>query len=145
MPTTSLENAVKAGMNAVRRIHGAPITYSRDSTTLTVSRAIQGRTFKTTIDVGEKEQVVEAADFIIKVIDLGNLAPPQKGDIIVRTVEGQTYTWTVETLSIGESPWDWSDTARTFYRIRTRKDGADAYEVSEPSGFDLAGDELKHA
>jgi len=144
MPTP-LENAVIANLNAVRKVHGASVTYSRDSTSLTVSQAVQGSTGKTTIDVGGTEQVVEVADFIIKVSDLGDLAPPQNGDLIVRVIGDDSYTWTVEPLSAGETAWDWSDTARTTYRIRTRKDGADAYEVSETSGFDLAGDELKHA
>ena len=141
--STPLEKAVQASLTAVRRIHGAPVTYSRGATTLTISRAVQGRTGKVTIEVGGAEQVVEVADWIIKVTDLASLYPPENGDVIVRTVEGATYTWTMEPMSIGETSWDWSDTSRTTVRIRSRKDGADAYEVSNPTGFDLAGNELK--
>jgi len=143
--STPLEKAVQISLKAVRRVAGAPVTYSRDATTLTISQAVQGRTSKVNIDIGGAEQVVEAADWLIKVTDLSTLAPPEAGDIIVRTVEGVTYTWTVETLEMGEVEWDWSDTARTAYRIHTRKDGASAYEVSEPTGFDLSGAELKPA
>jgi len=141
--SSPLETAVQAGLDAVRKVHGASVTYSRGETDLTVAQAVQGRTGKITIDVGGAEQVVEAADWLIKVSDLSPLAPPQPGDTITRVVEGETYIWTVEILDLSEAAWDWSDTSRTTYRIRSRKDGAAAYEVSVPTGFDLAGNELK--
>jgi hypothetical protein len=141
--TTPLEKAVQVSLKAVRKVAGAPVTYSRGETTLTISQAVQGRTSKVNIDIGGAEQVVEAADWLIKVTDLSSLAPPEAGDLIVRTVEFVSYTWTVETLEMGEVEWDWSDTARTAYRIHTRKDGVSAYEISEPTGFDLSGAELK--
>jgi len=97
---------------------------------------------KLPIDVGGAEQVVEISDWLIRVSDLAGLTPAS-GDIIVRVIDGTTYTWSVETRELGETEWDWSDTARTTYRIRARKDGASAYEVSEPTGFDLAGNELR--
>ena len=141
--TTPLEKAVQVSLKAVRKVAGTPVTYSRGETTLTISQAVQGRTSKVNIDIGGAEQVIEAADWRIKVTDLSSLAPPEAGDLIVRTVEGVTYTWTVETLDFGEVEWDWSDTARTAYRIHTRKDGVSAYEISNPTGFDLSGVELK--
>jgi len=41
---------------------------------------------------------------------------------------------------LGETEWDWSDNAKSQFVIHTRKDGA--YEVSQPTGFDLSGNEL---
>jgi hypothetical protein len=136
------ETAISAGLTALRGIAGSPVTYTQGATTLTISNAVQGATMKLPIDVGGAEQVVEISDWLIRVSDLAGLTPAS-GDIIVRVIDGTTYTWSVETRELGETEWDWSDTARTTYRIRARKDGASAYEVSEPTGFDLAGNELR--
>lgn len=140
--SSHMEKALQACMTAVRKVQGSPVTYAQGETTLTISNAVQGRTLKDTIDIGETEQVVEIADWLIKVTDLVNLTPAS-GDIITRVIDGTTYTWTVEARDLGETPWDWSDTSRTTYRIRSRKDGDSAYEVSEPTGFDLQGVELR--
>ena len=136
------EKGIQACLQGVRSVAGSPVTYAQDSTTLTIDKAVQGMTSKDTIDIGETEQVVEVADWLIKVTDLAGLTP-SAGDIITRVIDGTTYTWTVEARELGETPWDWCDTSRTTYRIRSRKDGASAYEVSEPTGFDLAGNELR--
>jgi len=141
MTSSHFETALQAGMNAIRTVAGAPITYAQGGFTLTISNAVQGRTLKTTIEVGEEEQIVEVADWLIEVVDLAGIIPAA-GDIITRVIDGSTYVWTVETRGMGETEWDWSDTSRTTYRIRTRKDGASAYEVSNPTGYDLAGNEL---
>lgn len=131
-------------MTAVRTLCGSPVTYTQGATTLTISQAVQGNTLKSTIEVGSAEQVVEIADWLIRVTDMAALTPAS-GDIIVRVIDGTTYTWTVEARDYGATEWDWSDTSRTTYRIRSRKDGESAYEVSEPTGFDLAGNELRSA
>jgi len=47
-------------------------------------------------------------------------------------------------MDMGLSHWDWSDTGRTQYRIRTRADGATAYTVVKPNGFDLSGTEMRY-
>ena len=137
------ETAIKAGLTAVRTIAGSPVTYAQGATTLTIDNAVQGATMKLPIEVGGSEQVVEISDWLIKVSDLAGLTPAS-GDIITRVIDGTTYTWSVETRELGETEWDWSDTSRSTYRIRARKEGASAYEVSKPTGFDLAGNELKY-
>jgi len=136
------ETAIKAGLTAIRAIAGSPVTYTQGATTLTIDQAVQASTQKLPIEVGGNEQVVEVADWLIKVTDMAGITPAS-GDIITRVIDGSTYTWTVETRELGETEWDWSDTSRSTYRIRSRKDGASAYEVSEPTGFDLAGNELR--
>jgi hypothetical protein len=140
--SSHFETALQAAMTGIRTITGSPVTYTQGATTLTITNAVQGSTMKGTIDVGGAEQIVEMADWLIEVIDMAGLTPAS-GDIIVRVIDGTTYTWSVEARDMGETEWDWSDTSRTTYRIRSRKDGAAAYEVSEPTGFDLAGNELR--
>ena len=137
------ERALKAGLDATRRSHGVDVTYSRGASTLTVSRALQGDTFKTSIEVSGAEQVVETQQWLIGVADMGTLAPPQVGDLIKRTIDGTEHVFSVEGLNPGVAPWDWSDTGKTQYEIQTRKDGAAAFEVTNPSGFDLAGEEIR--
>jgi len=145
MPSyTSVENALQAGMAALRTMSGVPVTYTSGATVLSISNAVQGDTRKGTIEVGGDEQVVEIADWLIAVKDFESLgSTPNEGDTIARVISGTTYTWTVEHRDMGETHWDWSDTSRTQYRIRTRKDGAGAYEISQPTGFDLGGNELR--
>ncbi len=94
--------------------------------------------------MGGTEQIVEMCDWLIPVSALSALNDtPDPADTIARVIDGKTYTWTVEHRELGQSHWDWSDTSRTQYRIRTRKDGAAAYEVSNPTGFDISGNEIR--
>jgi len=88
--------------------------------------------------------VVEACDWLMSVASY-TLGTPAVGDIISRTVNGVSYTWTVECPAMGIPPFDWSDTARTTYRIHARKDGAAAFEVITPNGFDVSGNEMRYA
>jgi hypothetical protein len=136
------ENAVKVGLQVTREVFGIPITYTRGSTTLTISNALQGYTSKQSIEVGQAEQVVEVQNWYIAVSDLAGLAPPRRGDLITRYIGKTPHIFSVETTDLGETEWDWVDTGKTQYTIKTRRDGAGAYEVSEPTGFDLAGDEI---
>ena len=141
---TVLENAIGVMLDATRSIHGAEVTYARGGTSATIKDAVQGATLKDVIDMGGPEILVETTDFLIKVDRLSALfGPPEPGDIITRIIGDTTMTWTVETRRLATTPWDWSDTARTTYRITCRKDGDAAFEVSVPTGFDLAGDEVR--
>jgi hypothetical protein len=140
MDLSPFERAIKTGLRVTRRTQGVAITYRRNSTNVKVRHALQGRTDKLTIDVGGDEQVVETQDWYIAVEDIASLGTPQRGDLIIRKIDGVTYTFSVECPTIGEMEWDWSDTAKSQYIIRTRKDGA--YEVSQPTGFDISGNEL---
>ena len=90
-----------------------------------------------------QETVVELVDWLIDAAAL-TIGIPAIGDIISRDIDGTTYAYTVEQLEMGLSHWDWSDTGRTQYRIRTRKDGAAAFVVSTPNGFDISGNEIRY-
>ena len=139
-----LEKAIQAGLTAARSVAGAVVTYARDSTSITVSKAVQGETRKGVIDIGGSEHIVEMCDWLIDVSSLSGLGDtPDPGDIIARDIGDVTYTWTVEHRELGQSHFDWTDTTRTQYRIRTRKDGADAYEINRRSGFDISGNEIR--
>ena len=139
------EQALNVALAATRQFHGVPITYARGATVLTIDRALQGETLKGTIEVGGTEQVVELQEWYVSVPDLLPLAEsePKLGDIITRIIDGVSYVFTVEAMFTGQSHWDWSDTGKTQYLIRTRKDGEKAYEVSKPSGFDISGNEIR--
>ena len=136
------ESAITAGLQISRQAAGVPVTVTRGGTTITVAQAIQGETQKVPL-ADNSEITVDAADWLIPVAAY-TLGQPQNGDIITRRIDGTAYTYTVETPDYGQQAWDWSDTAKTTYRIRTRKDGGSAYDVSKPNGFDLAGSEMRY-
>lgn len=139
------ELALKAGLAVSRRFAGVSVTYTRGATTVTVNKAIQADIEYATLSQDGSESVVEVIPWLIDVASLVGLFPPQQGDTIVRTIDDTDHTYTVENLSIGQSHWDYSDTGRTQVRIRTRLDGAAAYEITKPSGFDLSGNEMRYA
>lgn len=137
-----LESAITAGLALTRTAAGVPVTVSRGATTITVSNAIQGTTQKGPLGE-DTEATVDFADWLIPVASY-TLGTPAVGDTIARTVNGVTYTYTVESMDYGQSPWDWSDTAKTQYRIKTRKDGSSAFDVTTPNGFDVRGEEMRY-
>lgn len=139
-----IDHAVKTALDHTRFMNRCTITYSRDATTLTLTNASQGHSQKGTIEVGGQEQVVEIQEWMIGVADLAALGQPQAGDIIVRTIDGTSMTFTVECLQMGTPVWDYTDNTRSEFRIMARKDGASAFEVSEPTGFDLQGNEMRY-
>ena len=147
MDLSPAEHALSIGLEVTRNLTGSPVTYSRSATSLTVADAVQGDSLKRSIEVGGSEQVVEVVEWFIDSAALSALTPvtPERGDTIARVVDGTTHTYTVEDLDLGIPMWDWSDTGKTQFVIRTRKDGASAYEVVTPSGFDLAGNEMRPA
>lgn len=138
----AFESAITAGLKMIRRTAGVAVTVTRGATTITISDAVQGQSQKQIIDENA-ESVVEAVDWLISVAAY-TLGSPQIGDIITRKINGTAYTWTVESPGMGVSCFDWSDTQRTTYRIRTRKDGASAFELVTPNGFDLSGAEMRY-
>lgn len=143
MTLSAHERALKVGMRASRHIAGASVTYTRASTSITISKAIQGELRYGTIGNAGAEVVVELVDWLIDATAL-TLGDPAIGDTIARVIDGTTHTYTVENMDMGLSHWDWSDTGRTQYRIRTRADGATAYTVVKPNGFDLSGTEIRY-
>ncbi len=138
------ENALKAGLDATRYAHGVQITYKRGGLSRTISKAIQGYSRKREIEVGDEEILVEYQQWHIAVADLAAFGIPQVRDKITRysDADGSTRTFTVEQLDLSESCFDWADIGRTHYLIQTRLDGDDAFEIINPSGFDLAGNPI---
>lgn len=144
MTLSAHERALKVGMEASRHIAGVSVTYARSgSSDVTIKRAIQGELRYGTIGNAGAESVVELVDWLIDATAL-TLGDPAIGDTIARVIDGTTHTYTVENMDMGLSHWDWSDTGRTQYRIRTRVDGASAYTVVKPNGFDLSGTEIRY-
>ncbi len=137
-----LESAITAGLALTRTAAGVSVTVSRGASTITVSNAIQGETQKAPLGA-DTEATVDFADWLIPVASY-TLGVPEIGDTITRTVNGVAYTYTVESMDYGQSPWDWSDTAKTQYRIKTRKDGGNAFDVTQPNGFDVRGEEMRY-
>jgi hypothetical protein len=140
---SAFERAITAGLRASRLMSGVSVTVTRGATTITVSDAVQGVTQKQSR--GEESEItVDAADWFISVVAY-TLGTPANGDIIVRVIDGVSYTYSVETPDYSTQCWDWSDTAKTQYRIHSRKDGSSAFDVSKPNGFDLSGNEIRYA
>ena len=140
---SALESAIGAGLKMIRRTAGVSVTVTRGASVVTIADAVQGQSQKVVVDE-TSETVVEACDWLVSVASY-TLGTPAVGDIISRTVNGVSYTWTVECPAMGIPPFDWSDTSRTTYRIHARKDGAAAFEVITPNGFDVSGNEMRYA
>ena len=138
------ERALARGLDITRKTQGVEITYSRGSTVLTISKAIQGYSRKREIEVGDEEILVEYQQWHIAVADLAPLGLPQVGDNITRysDADGITRTFSVQPLELGESHFDWADIGRTQFNIETRLAGPQAFEVINPTGFDLSGNEM---
>jgi len=136
------ERALLSGLALARSVAGIAVTVTRDSTTINISKAMQGQTSKQPLG-DDTEITVDTADWLIAVSDY-TIGTPANGDIITRTLSGTTYTYTVETPDYAQQCWDWSDTSKTQYRIHSRKDGATAFDVSKPNGFDLGGIEERY-
>lgn len=140
---TAFEAALQAGMSAARIVAGDSVTYSRGASTVTVSDAIQTSTRFEVLDGSGLTAVVEAVEWLIAVVNLP-LGEPQAGDIITRNIGGVNHVYTVEHPGEGVNLFEYSDTSRTQYRIRTREDGIAAYTVTKANGFDLAGNEIRY-
>lgn len=143
MSGTSFESALQAGMATIRAVAGGPVTATRGATTITVSNAVQTKTNFEVLEGSGLAAVVESVEWLVKVSDW-TLGEPALGDVIVRKIGSTSYTYTVECPGQGVNHFEYSDTSRTQYRIRTREDGATAYTVTKPNGFDLAGNEIRY-
>ena len=138
------ERALQTGLDATRYTHGVEIIYKRGDTSRTISKAIQGYSRKREIEVGDEEILVEYQQWHIAVADLAAFGRPQVGDKVVRYSgpDASFRSFSVEQLDLSESAYDWADIGRTHYLIETRLDGPDAFEIINPSGFDISGNEL---
>lgn len=139
--SSAFERALTAGLALSRTVAGVSVTVTRGATSINLT-AVQGQTQKLVIDE-TSEATVDAVDWLIPVAAY-TLGSPAAGDIITRKINGTTYTYTVESLQMGQQPWDWSDTGKTQYRIRSRKDGGSAFDVVQPNGFDISGNEMRY-
>ena len=140
---TPFELALQAGMSAARCLAGDSVTYSRGASTATVSNAVQTKTEFEVLDGSGVAAVVEAVEWLVAVADLP-FGEPQVGDTITRVVGGTSHTYTVEHPGQGVSHFEYTDTGRTQFRIRTREDGLTAFTVTKPNGFDLSGNEIRY-
>ena len=143
MLPTAFEHAVGVTLEGIRSIAGDRIRYTHGNSggSYDINGAVQGDTQKGTIEVGGAETICELSEFLIRVDQFREL--PKQGDRIERTIGQTTHVWSVEARFTGEAVFDWSDYARTTIRVRCRKEGEKAFEVSNPSGFDLAGNEIR--
>ena len=136
-----MERALSAGLSLARVAAGSPVTITRGASTIAAT-AVQGQSQKVTIGE-DTETTVDAVDWLIAAAAYTH-GTPAIGDIIARQVGATTYTYTVESLLVGQSCWDWSDTGKTQYRIHTRKDGAAAFDFVLLNEFDLQGNEVRY-
>ncbi len=137
--TNPQTTALAAGLAAARTVAGVSVTYARGGISLTI-QAIPADVEYRTLPESGSEIVVKVVPWLIAASDISTLSPPQVGDLITRG----TTVYTVEHLGQGDAHWDWLDTQETYYRIRTREDGATAYTVTKPNGFDLQGSEVRY-
>lgn len=137
------ELALRAGLRASRQFAGVAVTYSRDASSLSILKAIQGTTRYATLSHTGTEIVVELVDWLIDEVAL-TLGTPEIGDTITRVLDDASYVYTVEQPEMGLSHWDWSDTGRTQYRIRTRKTSPAPVIDSKPNGYDIRGEEIRY-
>lgn len=117
-----VSRAIKAGLNATRRLHGEPITYTRGGVILSISLAVRGVTNWSTdapfpgFRVGER-----SVDWLIRAVDLvdGETSlEPQRGDEI-ETESGEVFR--VIPMAKDAPLWQWSDReGQSIRRIFTK-------------------------
>ncbi len=113
-------------MKGKRRAHMArAVTYRRGASTVAVEHATVGSTtFRIDVGYGIFEHH-ETRDYIVAVSDLGDLAPPQRGDQIVETIDGIAEVF--EVMAPGAEPdWKYHDLDHSELRIHTKGIGPDS-------------------
>lgn len=102
------------------RIDVSTVTYTRGTTTLTIS-ATPGA-------VRQPSELVEPGvvlvtsdrDYLIAASDL-TFGEPVIGDRITETINGVSETYEVKTPGDGRKAWEWHDRDHTTYRVHTLK------------------------
>jgi|694.fasta_scaffold04174_29 hypothetical protein len=117
--TTALESAVIAAHKAARSIHGVSITYTRGASSVTISRAVPGRSVHDVTQDGSVIEQIKSRDYILLASELkigGVVITPQRGDQI--TEGAKIY----KVLSVGgEAAWRYQDQTMQTLRIHTKE------------------------
>lgn len=109
--------ATAAGLAALKRFAGEPVTYRRKSRSIPLT-AIRGSTVGTVEDANGQRLRTFERDYLIDAVDLDfgdGAVEPALGDTI--TDDGHTYE--LVALTDSQLPWRWHDRAHTRYRVHT--------------------------
>ena len=108
-------------LNEQRHAHMATeVTYARSKQTVTLNATIGRTEFEVNDQYGGLIRS-QARDFIVRTEDLvlgGEPTLPQRGDRIIETIDGRTYTH--EVMSVMGDLWKYGDEHRHSLRIHTR-------------------------
>lgn len=125
MPSTVASRAVAAASRVARRVTGEAVTYTRDSTTITVSFARRGSTNWNAQAVYNGSRIGDrSVDWLIDVADLVDssgaaLGDPVRGDTIT-DADGTVFR--VMPFGPDDQLWQWHDrVGQTTYRIHTKE------------------------
>ncbi|GIW81492.1 MAG: hypothetical protein KatS3mg105_3299 [Gemmatales bacterium] len=104
------------------------VEYRRGSSTISELKATVGQSLlRLSDEVGGVQIERTDADFLIAAADLdagGIASPPQRGDVIARTVGNTTYLYEVRTFG-SEPEWRWSDPHHVLVRVHTKLIGTE--------------------
>ena len=122
---TDLLSIGGAWLQGKRRAHLArSVTYRRGASTASISHATVGSTtFRIDTGYGVFERH-ETRDYIVAVSDLGDLAPPERGDQIVETIDGVDEVF--EVMAPGAEPDFEYRRDHSEVRIHTKHIGSDS-------------------
>lgn len=120
MPTLAAR-AASMLTRQMKAAHGVSVTYSRASTSQSVSlTAWVGRTVFASnndggpaVEFGERDYLISAADLVLG----GSAVEPAEADIVTEAIAGVSVRFRVARPSTGEPAWRWSDQGRTVYRV----------------------------
>lgn len=105
------------------------MTYARGGTEVSVTATVGRTEFEEYAADGTAVRS-ESRDYIIRVVDLGDNIEqdfkPERGDVILETVNGTDLTAEVMSIASGTEPWRFHDRDQTQYRITTKIVGREA-------------------
>ncbi len=112
--------AVSSALALSRGIRGEEITYTRDSQTIPVAKAVRGSTVWDSVEVETGLHIQERmTDWIISATDTdGDSWTPQRDDIVT---DENGVKFRVMPLGDTDQVWQWHDRGRTFYRIHSKE------------------------
>lgn len=118
----AFQSFTTAGLAAIRRLAGVTVTYHRGAFSVELPATV-GSTDITILDGNGFQTIVSSRDYLIEAAALvldGEQVEPQKGDLIVEVIDGQTCTHQPLDLN-GEPSFRYSDPARSQLRIHTKQ------------------------
>lgn len=114
-----MRDKIAAGLAQLRACQGLPITYSRGDHAF-VMQAGQSTTPFRLSELDRRTWIERATDWLIASADLAPLFPPQIGDRITVTIDGQSKQYEVTEYN-GEPHWRYSDNGQTQLRIHSHQ------------------------